>query len=57
MEFGWQLAWSMPHVNCRQLSEFFFAVLCGSYTEDATSWVTASVTWPVTVWTDKLESC
>ncbi|KNZ52555.1 hypothetical protein VP01_3523g1 [Puccinia sorghi] len=21
--FGWQLGWSMPHVNCRKLSKFF----------------------------------
>ncbi|KNZ50927.1 hypothetical protein VP01_416g2 [Puccinia sorghi] len=23
--FGWQLGWSMLHVNCRQLTKFFFA--------------------------------
>ncbi|KNZ57405.1 hypothetical protein VP01_2169g3 [Puccinia sorghi] len=27
VEFGWQLGWSMLHVNCRKLSNFFFAVL------------------------------
>ncbi|KNZ53753.1 hypothetical protein VP01_3143g3 [Puccinia sorghi] len=27
MELGWQLGWSMLHVNCRQLSKFFFEVL------------------------------
>ena len=26
VEFGWQLGWSMLHVNCRQLIKFFFAV-------------------------------
>ncbi|KNZ60718.1 hypothetical protein VP01_1510g2 [Puccinia sorghi] len=26
VELGWQLGWSMLHVNCRQLSKFFFAV-------------------------------
>jgi len=24
VEFGWQLGWNMLHVNCRQLSKFFF---------------------------------
>ncbi|KNZ59683.1 hypothetical protein VP01_1680g2 [Puccinia sorghi] len=26
VEFGWQLGWSMLHINYRQLSKFFFAV-------------------------------
>ncbi|KNZ62518.1 hypothetical protein VP01_125g3 [Puccinia sorghi] len=28
VEFGWKLGWSMLHVNCRQLSKFFFSILC-----------------------------